>query len=138
MNIKALVNDPAPVIEPGNYINSNKILAIIPGNGDGTLNSAVKIPGSEFYTMEAKTGISLGKGKNKTTAITGKHFSNPEKAALNFEETKKYASKIKSKYEDFYKNIPPVKFSSKKEEIGKILKTFNEKETSLKNNKKVR
>ena len=152
MNIKALVNDPAPVIEPGNYINSNKILAIIPGNGDGTLNSAVKIPGSEFYTMEAKTGISLGKGKNKTTAITaipapnyietkkafGKHFSNPEKAALNFEETKKYASKIKSKYEDFYKNIPPVKFSSKKEEIGKILKPLNEKESSLKNNKKVR
>lgn len=144
LNVKALVNDPAPVVNPGPYINSNKILALIPNNGEGTLNRAVNIPGSNFYTLEAKTGVRQGNGKFKTTNITavptpsfiqGKglfksaHFSDPIGSAQKLKEMKEYAKNVKNEYENFQEEKKKtIMFSSNEKDLGKEVKALKEKE----------
>ena len=144
LNVKALVNDPAPVVNPGPYINSNKILALIPNNGEGTLNRDVKIPGSNFYTLEAKTGVRQGNGKFKTTNITavptpsfiqGKglfksaHFSDPIGSAQKLKEMKEYAKNVKNEYENFQEEKKKtIMFSSNEKDLGKEVKALKEKE----------
>ena len=113
-NLKALVVDPAPVISPGVHIGNNKILAIVPGNGDAMLNRAVNIPGTKLYTLEQKAGISEGKGKHKTSIIPaipvpakGKglfddHFADVYSVKKRFEETEKYISEIKDEHYAYF------------------------------------
>lgn len=118
MNLKALIVDPAPVIKPGKYINNNKILALIPGNGEGVLDRAKEIPGTgrNLFTLEQKVGLSEGKGKYKTTIlpalpIEGKgnkpfdsHFPLEEDVAEKFEKAQKYTEYIKQKHYEYFKD----------------------------------
>lgn len=152
MNIKAVVIDPAPVINPGMYISNNKILAVIPNNGNGMLNRARQIPGTKLYTLEPKTGISEGKGKKKVSMVTAIHVNQRSNAMFNdhfpdvhdvyqsVEETKKYAEKIKPQHYAYFGEAKNPYASLKKNKIdisSEAIKTAKteEKENDKKQNK---
>ena len=145
MNTKAVVIDPAPVINPGMYISNNKILAVIPNNGNGMLNRAREIPGTSLYTLEPKTGISEGKGNKKVSMVTAipvnqknnsmfsDHFPDVHNVYKKVEETKKYAEKIKPQHYAYFGEEKNPYASSNKNKID-ISKLKNE-DTNLKENK---
>lgn len=145
--LRAIVSDPSPVVNPGPYIIDNKILAVIPGNGEGMLNRAQRIPGSRYSTLYPKTAVSEGKGIFKTsavtaiavpTAVTGTkselfkvHFPDPEGSAKELESLQKYTEKVKPIYENYYKNKIKIKFSSNKTDLGKLVdRQIKENKTS--------
>ena len=145
--LRAIVSDPSPVVNPGPYIIDNKILAVIPGNGEGMLNRAQRIPGSRYSTLYPKTAVSEGKGIFKTsavtaiavpTAVTGTkselfkvHFPDPEGSAKELESLQKYTEKVKPIYENYYKNKIKIKFSSNKTDLGKMIdRQIKENKTS--------
>lgn len=135
--LRAIVSDPSPVVNPGPYIIDNKILAVIPGNGEGMLNRAQKIPGSRYSTLYPKTAVSEGKGIFKTsavtaiavpTAVTGTkselfkvHFPDPEGSSKELESLQKYTEKVKPIYERYYKDKIKIKFNSNKTDLGKLV-----------------
>lgn len=145
LNTKAVVIDPAPVINPGMYISNNKILAVIPNNGNGMLNQARQIPGTKLYTLEPKTGISEGKGNKKVSMVTAipvnqknnsmfsDHFPDVHDVYKKVEETKKYAEKIKPQHYAYFGEEKNPYASSNKNKID-ISKLKNE-DTNLKENK---
>lgn len=145
MNTKAVVIDPAPVINPGMYISNNKILAVIPNNGNGMLNQARQIPGTKLYTLEPKTGISEGKGNKKVSMVTAipvnqkdnsmfsDHFPDVHDVYKKVEEAKKYAEKIKPQHYAYFGEEKNPYASSNKNKID-ISKLKNE-DTNLKENK---
>ena len=53
-NLRAIGVDPAPVRNPGKYINNNKILVIVPDNGKGMLNSIHRITPSDIRSPYRK------------------------------------------------------------------------------------
>lgn len=145
--LRAIVSDPSPVVNPGPYIIDNKILAVIPGNGEGMLNRAQKIPGSRYSTLYPKTAVSEGKGIFKTsavtaiavpTAVTGTkselfkvHFPDPEGSSKELESLQKYTEKVKPIYKNYYKNKIKIKFSSNKTDLGKMVdRQIEENKTS--------
>ena len=151
MNTKAVVIDPAPVINPGMYISNNKILAVIPNNGNGMLNQARQIPGTKLYTLEPKTGISEGKGNKKVSMVTAipvnqknnsmfsDHFPDVYDVYKKVEETKKYAEKIKPQHYAYFGeeknpyaslNKNKIDISNVKTEIGKLKEKKGEKNQS--------
>ena len=151
LNTKAVVIDPAPVINPGMYISNNKILAIIPNNGNGMLNRAREIPGTSLYTLEPKTGISEGKGNKKVSMVTAipvnqknnsmfsDHFPDVHNVYKKVEETKKYAEKIKPQHYAYFGeeknpyaslNKNKIDISNVKTEIGKLKEKKDEKNQS--------
>lgn len=151
MNTKAVVIDPAPVINPGMYISNNKILAVIPNNGNGMLNRAREIPGTSLYTLEPKTGISEGKGNKKVSMVTAipvnqknnsmfsNHFPDVHNVYKKVEETKKYAEKIKPQHYAYFGeeknpyaslNKNKIDISNVKTEIGKLKEKKDEKNQS--------
>lgn len=151
MNTKAVVIDPAPVINPGMYISNNKILAVIPNNGNGMLNRAREIPGTSLYTLEPKTGISEGKGNRKVSTVTAipvnqrsnsmfsDHFPDVHDVYKKVEETKKYAEKIKPQHYAYFGeeknpyaslNKNKIDISNVKTEIGKLKEKKDEKNQS--------
>lgn len=114
-NLKALVVDPAPVINPGMFVNNDKILAIVPGNGEGLLNRANPIIGApNLYVLEQKAGISEGRGKSKTSLIPAipvppkgnapfdNHFADVYSVKKSFEKTEKYISEIKEEHYAYF------------------------------------
>ena len=135
--LRAIVSDPSPVVNPGPYIIDNKILAVIPGNGEGMLNRAQKIPGSRYSTLYPKTAVSEGKGIFKTSAVTAiavptamtgikfepfkVHFPEPEGSAKELESLQKYTEKVKPIYERYYKDKIKIKFNSNKTDLGKLV-----------------
>lgn len=145
LNTKAVVIDPAPVINPGMYISNNKILAVIPNNGNGMLNQARQIPGTKLYTLEPKTGISEGKGNKKVSMVTAipvnqknnsmfsDHFPDVHDVYKKVEEAKKYAEKIKPQHYAYFGEEKNPYASSNKNKID-ISKLKNE-DTNLKENK---
>lgn len=145
LNTKAVVIDPAPVINPGMYISNNKILAVIPNNGNGMLNQARQIPGTKLYTLEPKTGISEGKGNKKVSIVTAipvnkknnsmfsDHFPDVHDVHKKVEEAKKYAEKIKPQHYAYFGEEKNPYASSNKNKID-ISKLKNE-DTNLKENK---
>lgn len=145
--LRAIVSDPSPVVNPGPYIIDNKILAVIPGNGEGMLNRAQKIPRSRYSTLYPKTAVSEGKGIFKTsavtaiavpTAVTGTkselfkvHFPDPEGSSKELESLQKYTEKVKPIYKNYYKNKIKIKFSSNKTDLGKMVdRQIEENKTS--------
>ena len=153
LNTKAVVIDPAPVINPGMYISNNKILAVIPNNGNGMLNQARQIPGTKLYTLEPKTGISEGKGNKKVSMVTASpvnqknnsmfsdHFPDVHDVHKKVEEAKKYAEKIKPQhYAYFGEEKNPyaslkknkIDISNIKTEVGKSKGKKDEKNQSKK------
>lgn len=68
-NVRCLANDPAPVCNPGPYLNQNKILATIPNEGNGAFNYAEKIYGSQLTTLYQKESQKKGNGENVTNLI---------------------------------------------------------------------
>lgn len=151
LNTKAVVIDPAPVINPGMYISNNKILAVIPNNGNGMLNRAREIPGTSLYTLEPKTGISEGKGNKKVSMVTAipvnqknnsmfsDHFPDVHNVYKKVEETKKYAEKIKPQHYAYFGeeknpyaslNKNKIDISNVKTEIGKLKEKKDEKNQS--------
>lgn len=145
LNTKAVVIDPAPVINPGMYISNNKILAVIPNNGNGMLNQARQIPGTKLYTLEPKTGISEGKGNKKVSMVTAipvnqknnsmfsDHFPDVHDVHKKVDEAKKYAEKIKPQHYAYFGEEKNPYASSNKNKID-ISKLKNE-DTNLKENK---
>ena len=135
--LRAIVSDPSPVVNPSPYIIDNKILAVIPGNGEGMLNRAQKIPGSRYSTLYPKTAVSEGKGIFKTSAVTAiavptamtgikfepfkVHFPEPEGSAKELESLQKYTEKVKPIYERYYKDKIKIKFNSNKTDLGKLV-----------------
>lgn len=130
LNLKAVVTDPAPVINPGNFINNNKIIAIIPNDGNAMLNKARQIPGSKLFTLEPKTGISEGNGNKKVSMVTAipvrqkgtamfnDHFPDVHDVYESMESTKKYIEKIKPEhYAYFGEKKDPYEHLRKKTEI---------------------
>ena len=119
-----------------------------------TLNRAVNIPGSNFYTLEAKTGVRQGNGKFKTTNITavptpsfiqGKglfksaHFSDPIGSAQKLKEMREYAKNVKNEYENFQEEKKKtIMFSSNEKDLGKEVKALKEKEKKSKKEAKTR
>ncbi len=133
-DLKCFTIDPAPVINPGLYINNNKFLTIVPNMGNSILNSTEKIEGTEFYTLKYKTGIKHGNGERKVSntlavpvecfpqeeiAIEEKfenkiiksiansfmhHYPDNAMAVERLRELKKYANKIEPKFYEVYKN----------------------------------
>lgn len=149
--LRAIVSDPSPVVDPGPYIGDNKILAVIPGNGEGMLNRTQKIPGSRYSTLYPKTAISEGKGIFKTSAVTAiavpnlkistksNHFPDPEGSSKELESLQKYTEKVKPIYENYHKNKVKIKFSSDKTDLGKLVdEQVKEKQNSIPANKKIR
>lgn len=151
LNTKAVVIDPAPVINPGMYISSNKILAVIPNNGNGMLNQARQIPGTKLYTLEPKTGISEGKGNRKVSMVTAipvnqknnsmfsDHFPDVHDVHKKVDEAKKYAEKIKPQHYAYFGeeknpyaslNKNKIDISNAKTEIGKSKEKKDEKNQS--------
>lgn len=151
LNTKAVVIDPAPVINPGMYISNNKILAVIPNNGNGMLNQARQIPGTKLYTLEPKTGISEGKGNKKVSMVTAipvnqknnsmfsDHFPDVHDVYKKVEEAKKYAEKIKPQHYAYFGeeknpyaslNKNKIDISNVKTEIGKLKEKKDEKNQS--------
>lgn len=151
LNTKAVVIDPAPVINPGMYISNNKILAVIPNNGNGMLNQARQIPGTKLYTLEPKTGISEGKGNKKVSMVTAipvnqknnsmfsDHFPDVHDVHKKVEEAKKYAEKIKPQHYAYFGeeknpyaslNKNKIDISNIKTEVGKSKGKKDEKNQS--------
>ena len=151
LNTKAVVIDPAPVINPGMYISNNKILAVIPNNGNGMLNQARQIPGTKLYTLEPKTGISEGKGNKKVSMVTAipvnqknnsmfsDHFPDVYDVHKKVDEAKKYAEKIKSQHYAYFGeeknpyaslNKNKIDISNIKTEVGKSKGKKDEKNQS--------
>lgn len=151
LNTKAVVIDPAPVINPGMYISNNKILAVIPNNGNGMLNQARQIPGTKLYTLEPKTGISEGKGNKKVSMVTAipvnqknnsmfsDHFPDVHDVHKKVDEAKKYAEKIKPQHYAYFGeeknpyaslNKNKIDISNAKTEIGKSKEKKDEKNQS--------
>ena len=151
LNTKAVVIDPAPVINPGMYISNNKILAVIPNNGNGMLNQARQIPGTKLYTLEPKTGISEGKGNKKVSIVTAipvnkknnsmfsDHFPDVHDVHKKVEEAKKYAEKIKPQHYAYFGeeknpyaslNKNKIDISNVKTEIEKLKEKKDEKNQS--------
>ena len=145
MNTKAVVIDPAPVINPGMYISNNKILAVIPNNGNGMLNRAREIPGTSLYTLEPKTGISEGKGNKKVSMVTAipvnqknnsmfsDHFPDVYDVYKKVEEAKKYAEKIKPQHYAYFgeEKNPYASLNKNKIDISKL----KNEDTNLKESK---
>lgn len=145
MNTKAVVIDPAPVINPGMYISNNKILAVIPNNGNGMLNRAREIPGTNLYTLEPKTGISEGKGNKKVSMVTAipvnqknnsmfsDHFPDVHDVYKKVEEAKKYAEKIKPQHYAYFgeEKNPYASLNKNKIDISKL----KNEDTNLKESK---
>ena len=145
MNTKAVVIDPAPVINPGMYISNNKILAVIPNNGNGMLNRAREIPGTSLYTLEPKTGISEGKGNKKVSMVTAipvnqknnsmfsDHFPDVHDVYKKVEEAKKYAEKIKPQHYAYFgeEKNPYASLNKNKIDISKL----KNEDTNLKESK---
>lgn len=116
LDLKALIIDPSPVVNAGRYIDNNKILAIVPGNGEAFLNRVSEITGTygNLNTLEQKVGASEGKRGKKTSLIpaipvssqvTGMlryHFPNINNVAESFNKIKKYIEKIKPIYNRFF------------------------------------
>ena len=135
--LRAIVSDPSPVVNPGPYIGDNKILAVIPGNGNGMLNWAQEIPGSRYTTLYPKSGISEGKGTFKTSTVTAiavptaetrtksklfqEHFPDPEGSAKELESMRKYTERVKPIYEEYHKNKSKIKFSSNRTDLEKLV-----------------
>ena len=151
LNTKAVVIDPAPVINPGMYISNNKILAVIPNNGNGMLNQARQIPGTKLYTLEPKTGISEGKGNKKVSMVTAipvnqknnsmfsDHFPDVHDVHKKVDEAKKYAEKIKPQHYAYFGeeknpyaslNKNKIDISNIKTEVGKSKGKKDEKNQS--------
>lgn len=145
MNTKAVVIDPAPVINPGMYLSNNKILAVIPNNGNGMLNRAREIPGTSLYTLEPKTGISEGKGNKKVSMVTAipvnqknnsmfsDHFPDVHDVYKKVEEAKKYAEKIKPQHYAYFgeEKNPYASLNKNKIDISKL----KNEDTNLKESK---
>ena len=69
-NIRAVGVDPAPVRNPGQYINNNKILTFVPNNGRAMLNSSMKDSnGGITYRFAPLIGVSLPGMSNKTYGL---------------------------------------------------------------------
>ena len=136
-NFESGIITPPNYDNPGPYIIDNKILAVIPGNGEGMLNRAQKIPGSRYSTLYPKTAVSEGKGIFKTSAVTAiavptamtgikfepfkVHFPEPEGSAKELESLQKYTEKVKPIYERYYKDKIKIKFNSNKTDLGKLV-----------------
>ena len=133
-DLKCFTIDPAPVINPGNYINNNKFLNIVPNMGNSILNSTEKVEGTEFYTLKYKTGIKHGNGERKVSntlavpveclhqeeiAIEEKfenkiiksiansfmhHYPDNVMAVERLRELKRYTDEIEPKFYEVYKN----------------------------------
>ena len=149
--LRAIVGDLSPVVNPGPYIVDNKILAVIPGNGNGMLNRTQEIPGSRYSTLYPKTAINEGKGIFKTSAVTAiavpnlristksNHFPDPEGSVKELESLQKYTEKVKPIYENYHKNKIEIKFSSNKTDLGKLVeKQTKEKRNTVPANEKIR
>lgn len=109
---KTLLIDPAILVDPGKYVDSGKILSIQPGNGNSTLNWAVRSEGSNFCTLKQKAGASEGKGMKKTSMITAlpvpssdwikgpgeNHYPDIEASVEQFEKMKEYAMEVQNTY----------------------------------------
>ena len=54
MNLRALVNDPAPVAEPGPYIGNGRLLAFAVKNNAGFLNKVSRIGDTGLYTLNSR------------------------------------------------------------------------------------
>ena len=68
-NVRVLASDPGPLTETGKYLNKNKILAVLPNEGNASFNYAQKVPGSEFRTLHPKRGKMEGSKGNKLSSI---------------------------------------------------------------------
>lgn len=148
LNTKAVVIDPAPVINPGMYISNNKILAVIPNNGNGMLNQARQIPGTKLYTLEPKTGISEGKGNKKVSMVTAipvnqknnsmfsDHFPDVHDVHKKVEEAKKYAEKIKPQHYAYFGEEKNPYASLNKNKIDISNETIKTTKTEEKENNK--
>ena len=69
-NIRAVGVDPAPVRNPGKYIDNNKILMLAPNDGNGMLNSITSNPkGGVTYYFAPLIGIPIPGMSNKTYGI---------------------------------------------------------------------
>ena len=114
-NLRAIGVDPAPVRNPGKYINNNKILVIVPDNGKGMLNSIHRITPSDIrspyrkvygYTGNASDGglsyefqplgIPLGGMSYKTRDIP----AIPVKAKMRNGKKDNHSADIDSVYEE--------------------------------------
>ena len=68
-NVRVLASDPGPLTETGKYLNKNKILAVLPNEGNASFNYAQKVPGSEFRMLHPKRGKMEGSKGNKLSSI---------------------------------------------------------------------
>lgn len=117
LNLKALIIDPSPVVGVGEYVDNNKILAIVPGDGEAFLNRTIEITGTygRLNTLEQKVGTSEGKDSKKTSLIPAipvssatkgmfrYHFPDIIRVAKAFERTEDYIEKIKPEYYSHFK-----------------------------------
>lgn len=104
----------------GKELLKNKVLTVIPNNGEGTFNYAQPVPGSLFKTLHQRNGIKEGTIGNKLSnvaVITCKrmnvekfwsshknHFSDAKSAAEELKKNQEYIKKIKTKYENYEKS----------------------------------
>ena len=121
-NLKCFIIDPAPVVNPGKYINNYKFLAMVPNMGNATLTGTERVEGTDFYTLKFKPAIKHGHGEIKVSNILAipvehrievkdnnevkkyHHYTDNKLAVRRLGELKRYAKEIEPKFRAVYKN----------------------------------
>lgn len=133
-NVRVLASDPGPLTETGKYLNKNKILAVLPNEGNASFNYAQKVPGSEFRTLHTKRGKMEGSKGNKLSSIPVlsvrtenlglpktdfyyAHYPNGFSAGEEMRKMQNYAKKVEPKLNAFLEK-------QKKEKQEKITNTI--------------
>ena len=133
-DVRVLASDPGPLTETGKYLNKNKILAVLPNEGNASYNYAQKVPGSEFRTLHPKFDKTEGSKGNKLSSIpvlsvrtenlglpkTDFHYAHYPNALSAGEEIRKmqnYAKKVEPKLNAYLEK-------QKKEKQEKIVNTI--------------
>ena len=112
LNIEAIAVDPAPVSNPGRYLYNNKILTVIPNNGDALLN----------YTREnskgATTSISKAYGIGELEVKKVFESLNPLSISYGVDKLEENIKNIMKPPRTSH--LPAVKVAAFKDKNGKI------------------
>lgn len=118
-NVRVLASDPGPLTETGKYLNKNKILAVLPNEGNASFNYAQKVPGSKGNKLSSITVLSV-RTENLGLPKTDFHYAHYPNALSAGEEMRKmqnYAKKVEPKLNAFLEK-------QKKEKQEKIVNTI--------------
>lgn len=158
LDIKCIAGDPSPVIEPGKYVDNNKILAFVKPNNEGTLNASLNYKDSGVgylyqkhlsgkseisnvvsietpFLSEEKIKDNLKYSKSPFPKIFADHFVELSEVKNNFNNKKNYFSSKTNEYENNNEKDSNNSFKLNFDRNNKLKEMINIKENENETNK---